>query len=154
MASRKKLKVYRFTPELGEAICDAIAASDYGIRQICEERREFPSPVTIYRWLSSGEGERFDTFRKQYAGARETQAERLAADVIRIADDGKRDYVLGQDGVLVDYDHIQRARLRVDARKWAAAHLAPKRWGDKTQHEVSGAIQVQTFADLAKSARE
>ncbi len=31
----------------------------------------------------------------------------------------------------LDHEHVQRSRLRVDTRKWAAGKLAPKRYGDK-----------------------
>ena len=35
------------------------------------------------------------------------------------------------------------ARLRVDTRKWAAARLAPKKYGDHIQHEHKGGINFQ-----------
>ena len=35
------------------------------------------------------------------------------------------------------------ARLRVDTRKWAAARLAPKKYGDHVQHEHKGGINFQ-----------
>jgi hypothetical protein len=33
---------------------------------------------------------------------------------------------------------IQRDRLRVDTRKWMAARLAPKKYGDRVEHDVRG----------------
>jgi len=33
---------------------------------------------------------------------------------------------------------IQRDRLRVDTRKWMAARLAPKKYGDHVSHDVQG----------------
>ena len=35
------------------------------------------------------------------------------------------------------------ARLRVDTRKWAAARLATKKYGDHVQHEHKGGINFQ-----------
>ncbi len=32
---------------------------------------------------------------------------------------------------MVDHENVQRSRLRVDTRKWAAAKLAPKKYSDK-----------------------
>ena len=32
----------------------------------------------------------------------------------------------------------QRARLQVDSRKWLAARLAPKKFGDHISHDVKG----------------
>jgi hypothetical protein len=37
---------------------------------------------------------------------------------------------------------VQRARLQVDSRKWLAARLAPKRYGDHVSHNVKGAGSI------------
>jgi hypothetical protein len=34
------------------------------------------------------------------------------------------------------------ARLRVDTRKWAAARLAPKKYGDHMSHDVKGGTNI------------
>src|SRR5258708_32882014 len=61
-------------------------------------------------------------FRDQYARAREEQADKLFREIIEIADEASGDYVTTSDGKrIVDHENIQRSRLRVDARKWAAA---------------------------------
>jgi hypothetical protein len=39
--------------------------------------------------------------------------------------------------------NIQRSRLRVDARKWAAAKLAPKKYGDRVENDVKGGVHFQ-----------
>src|SRR5260370_42686165 len=60
--------------------------------------------------------------------AREEQADKLFREIIEIADDASGDYVTTSDGkTIVDHDNIQRSRLRVDARQWAAARLAAGR---------------------------
>ena len=38
---------------------------------------------------------------------------------------------------------VQRDRLRIDTRKWLAARLAPKKYGDHVQHEHKGGINFQ-----------
>ena len=56
-----------------------------------------------------------------------------------IADDASGDYVTTSDGKrIVDHENIQRSRLRVDAGEWAAARLAPKKYGDHVSHDVKG----------------
>ena len=82
--------------------------------------------------------------RDQYARAREEQADKLFREIIEIADDASGDYVTTSDGKrIVDHENIQRSRLRVDARKWAAARLAPKKYGDRVEHDVRGDINFQ-----------
>ena len=49
---------------------------------------------------------------------------------------------------------MNAARLRVDARKWVAAKLKPKVYGDRVEAAISGAVTVQhtiTDEDRAKA---
>jgi membrane protein implicated in regulation of membrane protease activity len=46
---------------------------------------------------------------------------------------------------VVNGEHIQRSRVRIDARKWKASKLAPKKYGEKIQHagHDGGALTVR-----------
>jgi len=44
----------------------------------------------------------------------------------------------GKDSENESQARIQRDRLRVDTRKWMAARLAPKKYGDRVSHDVQG----------------
>lgn len=115
-----------FSQETADAICEAIASSNKGLETICSAEG-MPGVSTVFRWLAAHE-----SFRDNYARAREAQADFLADEMIAIADDGSRDYTKDEDGhEVVDHDHIQRSKLRVDARKWIASKLKPKKYGDK-----------------------
>lgn len=93
-----------------------------------------PSRSAFLNWLREDE----DVLR-QYTRAREHQADFLVDEILEISDDGKRDYKRDADGnIVVDHDHIARARLRVDSRKWFASKVLPKKYGDKSTHEHSG----------------
>ena len=81
-----------------------------------------------------------DERKEQYARAREAQADKFAEDIIKIADDGTRDTYVDENGnERTDQDVIARSRLRVDARKWLAGKMAPKKYGDKIAAEITGA---------------
>jgi hypothetical protein len=83
-------------------------------------------------------------FRNKYAGAREAQADYLAEEIVQIADtpllgvitkvddSGKRETTEG--------DMLQHRRLQVDARKWYASKLAPKKYGDKVETTLTGSV--------------
>lgn len=59
--------------------------------------------------------------------------DRMAEEILQIADDGRNDTYEDADGhERTDSDVIQRSRLRVDTRKWLMSKLAPKKYGDKT----------------------
>jgi hypothetical protein len=53
----------------------------------------------------------------------------MADEIVSIADGPD-----GEDSPVA----TARDRLRVDARKWVAAKLLPKKYGDRIQQEVSG----------------
>jgi hypothetical protein len=122
----------KYTDELAKTICTRLAEGE-SLRTICLDE-EIPSRETVRKWLVDS-----PSFLAQYARAREEQADFYAEEIVEISDDGRRDYTTTEDGrEVVDHDHIARARLRVDARKWYASKLAPKKYGDKVTAEHSG----------------
>ena len=97
-----------------------------------------PDITTILDWIS-----KHPEFSQQYARAREQQQEFYAEEILDIADNGQNDYMerLNKNGeveMVVNYENIQRSRLRVDTRKWIMSKLAPKKYGDKVTQELTG----------------
>ncbi len=140
----KKGRPSRYTPELAAKICARLAEGET-LRSICRDVA-MPSKTTLLRWLAD---ERNVDFRDQYAHAREMQADALFDEALEIADDASGDWSTDKDGKkTLDHEHVQRSRLRVDTRKWAAGKLAPKRYGDKMQHTGDGGGPIRTEVDL------
>lgn len=126
--SEKGGRPSKYTAEIAEKICLMIASSTYGLRRICKENLDMPSPETICRWRA-----RHPEFCQQYARAREVQADLLAEEIIDIADDDSQDQMLTETGIKPNAEFIQRSRLRIEARKWMACKLLPKIYGDKSE---------------------
>ena len=84
-----------------------------------------------------------DDFANQYARAMELRAEHYMDEIIEIADDSSQDTTtIGEENAEIEttnHEVIQRAKLRVDTRKWLMGKLAPKKYGDKVQNEHTGA---------------
>lgn len=119
-----------YSEEIALTICDRIAGGE-SLRKICESE-EIPSTVTILKWLS-----KYPEFVTQYAHARELQAEHMAEEILEIADEARLDTFTDDDGrVITNQEVIARSRLRVDARKWLASKLSPKKYGDKIDHTI------------------
>jgi Bacteriophage Sf6, terminase small subunit-like len=59
------------------------------------------------------------------------QADLMADEIIEIADDARNDWVMRDGQRVLDRENINWARLRIDARKWLMARLAPKKWGNR-----------------------
>lgn len=79
----------------------------------------------------------------QYARACELRADAIFDEIIEIADNSGNDKIINDEGAeIVNHEAIQRDRLRVDARKWAASKMNPKKYGDKIQTEHSGEIKT------------
>lgn len=127
---------------LAELICERIADGE-SLKSICAED-SMPGRSTVFRWLATHE-----TFRDMYAHAREEQAETLADEIVGISDEvcttvradkhGTRsDDDEGNTEVVFDATAVARNRLRVDARKWVAAKLKPRKYGDRIQQEHTG----------------
>jgi hypothetical protein len=67
-----------------------------------------------------------------YARAREERADLLAKEILEIADAPCADQVA-----------VQHARNRIDTRKWLASKLAPRKYGDRVEHDVKGGLKFQ-----------
>jgi hypothetical protein len=144
-----------YNSDLAADICVWIAEGK-SLREFCRKEGN-PSQSMIFRWLQENE-----VFREQYCRARQDQADTFVDEIMEIADDATNDYMmrLSKDGEtvakVVDQDHIARSRLRIDARKWAAAKQAPRKYSDKvvTEHtgKDGGPIQTEEI-DLSEAER-
>lgn len=97
----------------------------------------YPSAPTLFRWMEANED-----FRKQYARAREEQAEFMVSEIINIAD---------------TEEDPAKARNRIDARKWAAMKLLPKVYGDRQDVNINQTVSIahaEALMMLANKARE
>ncbi len=140
-----------FTQEMADRIC-AELADGMSLRTVCNSDG-MPDKKTVFRWLRTN-----DTFRAQYARAKEESADALADEMMDIADDGSNDWMevhqRGNVGWVENGEAMQRSRLRVDTRKWIASKLKPKKYGDKIDATLSGPdggpVQVEGRIKLVK----
>jgi len=71
-------------------------------------------------------------FSVAYAHARELGWHKIADEILEISDDSTRDLIEHPNGTFsVDHEHINRARLRVDSRKWLLAKMLPHIYAEK-----------------------
>jgi hypothetical protein len=136
----------KWTPELEEAICRAIAITPIGLEHICKANPEFPSPDAIQDRKRKDE-----SFCGKYAHAKADQVMILAEQIIDIADDSHSDTLEDEDGnVMVNREVIERTKIRIDARKWLASKLAPKIYGDKTAITGDGGGPLQIITSIPR----
>lgn len=113
----------KYTKALAALICSKIAEGQ-SLRSICRED-DMPGMTTVFEWLGSK-----PEFAEQYAHARDAQADALADEIVDIAD---------------TEEDAAKARVRVDARKWVASKLKPKKYGNNstTEHEHTGEVTLR-----------
>ena len=134
---KKKGRPSLYTEALAAKICRRLAEGET-LRSVCRDKA-MPDKATILRWLAD---KKKADFREQYVYAREMQADALFDEALEIADDVSGDWSTDKDGKKVlDHENIQRSRLRVDTRKWAAGKMAPKKYGDKL--DLGGSIGLR-----------
>jgi len=117
------------------------------VRTVLKDK-EMPSSQTFFKWLSED-----GTKSKQYAHACEERADIIFEDILHIADDTSKDsQTVNLEGIEVEQlntENIQRSRLRVDARKWMASKLNPKKYGNK----LDLSVEDKTLSKEERNAR-
>lgn len=109
-----------FTQQLADHICERISLGET-LRSICADPA-LPDRVTIYRWL-----DKYPEFCNQYTKARLLQADTYFDQIVEEAF-SSHDAGIG--------------RLRMDALKWVSSKLAPKKYGDRIEHEHTGSQKL------------
>jgi hypothetical protein len=121
----------KFTQAVADRICELLA-DGWSLRQACREPG-MPNERTVRDWARDEK----HPFAPQYARAREIGYHAMADELLEIADDARNDWVGREtpDGTIriVDHEHINRSRLRVDTRKWLLSKALPKIYGDKIE---------------------
>jgi hypothetical protein len=115
-----------YTPEIAAIICDRISRGE-SLKSICNSPG-IPDQVVVYGWLG-----RQPEFAQMYARAREDQADTLADEIAALADEEPRMVVDDKGVARIDSAWVQWQKNRVEARKWVAAKLKPKKWGERIQ---------------------
>ncbi|MBN2569994.1 MAG: DNA packaging protein [Deltaproteobacteria bacterium] len=141
---RKKGDGSKFNQETADRILE-LMRSPMSLRRACLEVGVPPS--TVIHWKNDN-----PDFGAQYAIARMDQAEAYIDEIMDIADDNSLDkeVIEDKDGnikTIINHDHINRSRLRVDTRKWYASKVLPKLYGDKLQVDQTVQGSLEMFID-------
>lgn len=129
--------------EVIDALLSAIAGGKSMVRAC--EMPGMPNRTAVLRRIADD-----PALQKRYALAMDARADVYAEETIDIADDGRNDTYLDEEGnKRTDHDVVARSKLRIAARQWYAAKIAPKKYGDKLA--LGGADDlpaIQTAATL------
>lgn len=126
----------KYSKELAQKICARLAMGE-SMRTVCKDE-SLPAMSTLFKWLSE-----IKEFSEQYEKAKQESTDAMAEEILDIADDGTNDYMEieradGSVKEVLNAEHVQRSRLRVDTRKWLMAKMKPKKYGDKIDMTSGG----------------
>lgn len=125
-----------YTLELAIAICEQVA-DGRPLISICQQEG-MPNRATVRDWRL-----RHPEFDAMYTRAREEFADSLVDELLELADKSRMGVKtkMGPNGEEVTTgDMVERARIQIDTRKWLAAKILPKKYGEKI--EVDGKQEV------------
>jgi hypothetical protein len=112
-----------------------------------------PDRSTVYDWLL-----RHPEFADQYARARDEQADTLADEIIAIADEQPEIVVVTdkKTGAVIEHKldgaFLQWQKNRIDARKWTAMKLKPKKYGERVALAGDAESPIKIEAEVQAEA--
>jgi hypothetical protein len=115
----------------GDVICEQLAEGNSLVKIL--KKPKMPSYSTVMKWLRLN-----DDFAQNYARAREDSADN---DFDNVRDIGEQ----VRQGLL----DPSAARVAIDALKWTAGKMKPKKYGDKLDLDVKGSFNVTIAGDDA-----
>lgn len=135
----------KYTKEIADKICEVISTSPKSLKTIAQELNVTVS--SVHKWLSENK-----EFSDKYARAHEDRADFLAEEILEIADSIEKDTIkVNKFGKLVEVENtewVNRSKLKIDARKWVASKLKPKKYGDKLDVDASIKHEVEIFKGI------
>lgn len=113
-----------YTPEIFEQICHAVGEGET-LTSVC--RRLDIGTSTVYDWINR------EDLSGQFAQARARGFDAIADECVQIAENGTKDYIRTDGGLMFDREHVQRSKLRIETRLKLLAKWDPKRYGDRLE---------------------
>lgn len=130
----------KYNRAIADRLCYMVGVEGIPLKTACqqlrgEDPRRAPAESTVRWWIQQD----IDGLADRYRRAHRSLVSQWADEIIVIADDRSHDTFVDEHGKeRTDHEHINRSRLRVDARKWVLSHILPEQYGDNLDLKVSG----------------
>jgi len=142
-AKEKPRRIYetKRTPEVVEEILARLSDGE-PLAAICRSADKFPHPVVWGRWIAADE-----QLAIAYAHARDAGSHAIAEQALELA-----------DGVAVNGESIQKAKLQIETRLKLLAKWNPKLYGEQTKTLLAGhdggAVKTEVASASPEAMRE
>jgi hypothetical protein len=129
-----KGKAIDWTPELIERLCGEISCGR-SITDVANEKW-CPSEPSIYRRMATD-----SDFAAKVTVARSAQQDFMADQCVEMADNATP-------------EDWQVVKLRIWARQWRAAKLAPKKYGERVEQHMTGELTINVLPRAVRQSSE
>jgi hypothetical protein len=116
-------------------VCQRVANGEY-LSAVCKSSPRFPTAQCFWCWRNDD-----PIIFAAYADAQEARAERLADEIVEVADEKPNHFVDEKGRERIDPGSVAHQKLRVDTRRWVAAKLLPKRYGEYL--DIGGKLGIE-----------
>lgn len=121
-----------YNDKIADEICDALAGSERGLIYLCEQNAHWPSRSQIFVWLR-----RYPVFADKYTRAKEQQVEVFIDYMQELMSEPHK--IVDEETGHMRLD-VQMIRTKMDAIKWQAGKLKPKKYGDAKIEDASNVL--------------
>lgn len=125
-----------YTIEQGDLICERIATNPVGYSTLVQMYPDMPHVCTINAWRHS-----IPEFAEKYLRAKSFQAQLLVEEIDTLLPDQIKYYTDDRGNERIDAPSASMLIAKINNRKWMAARLAPKIFGDKQQTETTVTVK-------------
>lgn len=134
-----------YSPSLAQCLCEQVA-SGMSLAAACR-LPGFPGASTAYQWRRD-----YPEFAEALDIANQIRGDVVIDEASVIADDSSQDWqeVTRKDGrveIVLNNEHVQRSKIRVDLRKWTAARLSRRQWGDNKSVDLTATVSISNLTD-------
>lgn len=121
-----------YSDDLGKLICERVAINPVGLEKLITLYPDMPNHSTIKAWRKQ-----HASFSAWYLEAKAFQAQLLVEEIDDLLPSEVRYYIDEKGNERIDAPSASMLIAKINNRKWTAARLAPKIYGDKQQTDVT-----------------
>lgn len=114
-----------YSVELGDRICYLVATHPIGYEPLQSMYPDLPNRQTVRVWRH-----KYPKFNAKYLDAKRFQAEIMVEDIDEMLPDKIKMYFDKEGNERIDSPSAAMLIAKINNRKWMAARLAPRRFGD------------------------
>ncbi len=119
-----------YTDDLAKLICERVATNPVGLEKLITLYPDMPTSSTIKAWRKQ-----YSQFSSWYLEAKSFQSQLLVEEIDDMIPDQIKYYIDERGNERIDAPSASLLIAKINNRKWTAARLAPKIYGDRKTEE-------------------